>query len=78
MSGGEYEEMNELKRKQEQGIIQIKPADKGGGVVIMNTNDYVSEMSNQLTATTTVNSIQQKYYETANENELKMDKIKVE
>ena len=42
--------MNDLKKAQSEGLIQIKEADKGGGVCIMNSSDYVQEMQGQLQA----------------------------
>ena len=39
-----------LKDTQSQGHITIKEVDKGGGICIMNTDDYIMEMKAQLTA----------------------------
>ena len=40
-----------LKDFQNQGQITIKEVDKGGGIVVMNTEDYINEMESQLKST---------------------------
>ncbi|MCG7891939.1 MAG: hypothetical protein N0C80_16985 [Candidatus Thiodiazotropha endolucinida] len=44
-------ELQALKNLVQNQDIIIKPADKGGAIVIMNTRDYIKEASRQLTAT---------------------------
>ena len=50
LSAREHSAIKELTKLQSTGQIQIKPADKGGGVVVMNSSDYLNEMSKQLSA----------------------------
>ena len=47
----EREALKELIEEQSNGNIVIKPADKTGGVVVMNKTDYCEEMYSQLQAT---------------------------
>ena len=48
LTPGEMKAIEELKVAQRNGQIQIKPVDKGGGVALMNTTDYIKEMEKQL------------------------------
>ena len=50
LTASERSAIKELAQLQSTGQIQIKPADKGGGVVIMNSSDYLNELSKQLSA----------------------------
>ena len=50
ISKSEQVALKTLIKAQENGEIVIKPADKGGGWVIMNSSDYISEMKSQLSA----------------------------
>ena len=45
MKKEEYQAMRELHMNND---IVIKPADKGGSIVIMNTTDYIAEAQRQL------------------------------
>ena len=49
LSREERAAIQSLKEAQSSGTITIKECDKGGGVCIMNTEDYVNEMNTQLT-----------------------------
>ena len=40
--------IKKLKETQSQGHITIKEVDKGGGICVMNTEDYIEEMNSQL------------------------------
>ena len=50
LSADERAAIKDLIHAQSSGVIQIKPVDKGGGLAIMNTSDYLKEMSSQLNA----------------------------
>ena len=50
ISPKEREAIKKLTDSQSQGIITIKEADKGGGICVMNTDDYIAEMNTQLMA----------------------------
>ena len=50
LSQKEREAIKSLKEAQSQGQITIKEVDKGGGICIMNTIDYILEMNSQLQA----------------------------
>ena len=43
----EFKAIQELKQKQDQGIIRLSPVDKGGGIAILDTQDYIKEMYDQ-------------------------------
>ncbi|GFR64299.1 hypothetical protein ElyMa_005503000 [Elysia marginata] len=45
LRNGEKQALNELKKYKN---ITIKPADKGGAVVVLNTSDYIAECTKQL------------------------------
>ncbi|GFR92967.1 hypothetical protein ElyMa_004366400 [Elysia marginata] len=45
LRNGEKQALNELKKNKN---ITIKPADKGGAVVVLNTSDYIAECTKQL------------------------------
>ena len=77
LTPGELKAMEDLKKAQKEGIIQIKPADKGGGWVVASTQDYVSEMKQQLTATFDEgNGNSLPFYEKATENYEKLPDMK--
>ena len=46
----EQEAIKQLSQAQASGLIQIKPVDKGGGMAILNSKDYINEMNQQLNA----------------------------
>ena len=46
----ERDAIKRLQEAQSQGLITIKKVNKGGGVCILNTDDYISEMHSQLKA----------------------------
>ena len=50
LSAHEREAIKELAQAQSNGLIQIKPVDKGGGMAIINLSDYLDEMYSQLNA----------------------------
>ena len=48
ISKDEMEAINDLKRAQKEGLIVIKPADKSGGICVMDKSDYVKALEKQL------------------------------
>ena len=44
----EKDALTELVKLQKDGVIVIQPADKNGGIVIMNRNNYINEATRQL------------------------------
>ena len=72
LSAAERDAMKDLATAQADGRIQIKPVDKGGGVAIMSTSDYLIEVSDHLTATfTNEDSTILNFYEEVNKDTLK-------
>ena len=71
LSAGEREAMQDLAKAQADGIIQIKPIDKGGGVAIMNLSDYLIEVFDQINATfTNEDNTISPFYEKVDKNTL--------
>ena len=71
LSQDQLSALEELKKLQSSGKIQIKRVDKGGGVAIMNSVDYGEELTAQLHATISVNGNTIHYYQKANESDIK-------
>lgn len=64
--------IKELQTAQKEGQIVIKPSDKGGGVTIMNKNDYVEALEKQLKSThTNEDGTSCPFYVKSNEQEIK-------
>ena len=63
--------MGSKPKAQMNGEIVIKSADKGGGVVVMNTEDYITEMNTQLNAQCNSESGKVPFYVSATQHELK-------
>ena len=67
-----------LKKAQQEGLITIKQADKGGGWVLMNQSDYISEMEDQLQVQfKQADGSKVPFYKKSNENELKETKTQL-
>ena len=62
--------MKALIEAQRNGLIQIKPADKGGGTCVMDTPDYTKEMYSQLNAKLN----DENFYILSSKQELKLQK----
>ena len=72
ISKEELEALKELQRCQKEGQIVIKPADKGGGICIMNKSDYVAALEEQLKSVHTgSDGTSSHFYQKANEGEVK-------
>ena len=69
LTNGESQALRELKSAQDEGHITIKRADKGGGICVMDTEDYINEMQGQLTAKSNTGG---QFYVPASEKELKI------
>ena len=70
--------MQALKKAQQEGLITIKQADKGGGWVVLNQSDYIQEMEEQLRAQfTQAEGSKVPFYRRSSENELKDQKIEL-
>ena len=68
---GELKALEQLQQAQRSGLIQIKPADKGGGITIMNTQDYVKEVDESLKAIFSHEGVNIPFYTKASERQLK-------
>ena len=70
--------IKKLKDSQCQGLITIKEVDKGGGISIMNTDDYIMEMESQLKATfKNPNKTISQFYIPTKEDSLKRIKMEI-
>ena len=74
----EMQAIKELQKAQKEGKIIIKPADKAGGITLMEKSDYVTALEKQLKSVHTNNDGTCKnYYEKATEQDLRDVQIKV-
>ena len=69
--------MEELVKAQKGGSIVIKKCDKGGGIAVMKTEDYISEMEGQLRATFKGENGEIPFYKPATESDLKSQERRV-
>ena len=68
----EREALDWLNNLQKDGLIVIQPADKNGGICVLDRKDYIEEANRQLTDTlVTENGNAEKYYEKSSEKKLK-------
>ena len=64
----EWEALDKLNRFQKEGIIVIQPADKNGGICILDRKDYIDEAKRQLEDTLkNENGNEENYYRKSNE-----------
>ena len=73
----ERKAIDALKKAQRDNIIQIKRADKGGGVVLVNTADYIAEMESQLNAKFKDGNQELPYYIRSSEKDLKIQQKEI-
>ena len=70
--------LKDLQRAQKEGHIIIKPADKAGGICILNKSDYVASLKKQLDAVhTNEDGTSSKYYEESSDQEVREVQINV-
>ena len=79
----EWKALEELKNLQKEGKIVIQPADKNGGICILDRNDYTEEANRQLfDVLKNENGEESRYYEKSNEkavnNQFKVIKKTIE
>ena len=72
----EWEALNWLNSLQKEGPIVIQPADKNGGICVLDRKDYIEEATRQLNDTlATENNVDERYQEKSNEKKV-MDQYK--
>ena len=72
----EWEALDWLNSLQKEGKIVIQPADKNGGICVLDRKDYIEEATRQLNDTlATENNVDDRYYEKSNEKKV-MDQYK--
>ena len=68
----EWDALEELNKLQKDGKIVIQPADKNGGICILDRSDYIEEANRQLSdVLTSENGEESKYYQKSNEKAVK-------
>ena len=78
LSPQERDAINVLKSAQFQGHITIKEVDKGGGICVMNKDDYIAEMDSQLTAVfENPDGTQSQFYALVTEDSLSKKKTEI-
>ena len=75
----EWEALDSLIKLQKDGVIVIQPADKNGGICILDRQDYIEEGNRQINdKLVNDNGEEQKYYEKTNEKAVKDQYKKIE
>ena len=78
MTKGEKDALDTLIKLQKDGDIVIQPADKNGGIVVMDRTDYINEAERQLNDTLVIAEDTFNYYEKVDEKEVKRQYKEVE
>ena len=79
LTSGEKEALDELDKLQKNGQIVLQPADKNGGICVMNRSDYINEAERQLKDTyVDSDNNTQHYYKKVDPKEVKtqFDEVK--